>query len=328
VARGNLIMFVSVVLPCYNGASTLAEMLDSLVAQTYAGDWELVFVNNGSTDNSVEVAMSYAGRLPIRVVQAYIGHGPHGTVGHSYTVGFRAAKGDVILVCESDDACDPDWMRHMVKALETCDFAVPALDYEKLNPPSMTWGKDRGLQARKEGLKSYIGPLHLPFAVCNAIGMTRGCYERVGDPTDWIGPPWDIDYCWRVQLAGMKLTYVPEALVHYRLRQTAEGRFKQARSWARGQVKLHIRYGMRPWWRYLAFSVFQLVRSGLAMVFGTALGIRPFAYWTFAWGFARGQLDAFPELFRAQMNHVKPDDVVLAGKRPESPQTFVAIPDA
>ena len=85
---------------------------------------------------------------------------------------------------------------------------------------------------------------------------------------------------------------------------------------------------MRPWWRYLAFSVFQLVRSGLAMVFGTALGIRPFAYWTFAWGFARGQLDAFPELFRAQMNHVKPDDAVLAGKRPESPQTFVAIPDA
>ena len=58
-------MFVSVVLPCYNGASTLAEMLDSLVAQTYEGAWELVFVNNGSTDNSVEVAMSYAGRLPI-----------------------------------------------------------------------------------------------------------------------------------------------------------------------------------------------------------------------------------------------------------------------
>ncbi|HRJ00685.1 MAG TPA: glycosyltransferase, partial [Hyphomonas sp.] len=81
-------MLVSVVLPCYNGASTLAAMLDSLVAQTFKGEWELLFVNNGSTDNSVEIAMSYADRLPVRVVQAYIGHGPQGTVGHSYLVGF------------------------------------------------------------------------------------------------------------------------------------------------------------------------------------------------------------------------------------------------
>ena len=68
-------------------------MLDSLVAQTYAGDWELVFVNNGSTDNSVEVAMSYAGRLPIRVVQAYIGHGPHGTVGALLYCGLSRREG-------------------------------------------------------------------------------------------------------------------------------------------------------------------------------------------------------------------------------------------
>ncbi len=321
-------MFVSVVLPCYNGAATLAVMLDSLVRQTYDGDWELVFVNNGSTDNSVEMAMSYADRLPVRVVQAYIGHGPQGTVGHSYTVGFRAAKGDVILVCESDDECDPDWMRHMVKALETCDFAVPALDYERLNPPSMTWGKDRGLQGRAEGLPTVVGPLHLPFAACNAIGMTRNCYKRVGDPTDWIGTAWDVDYCWRVQLAGMKLTYVPEALVHYRLRDTADGRFKQARTWGRGHVKLHIRYGMKPWWRYLAFSLYRLARAGFLLVFGTLAGKRPYAYWVFDWGFARGQLEAFPTLLKAQLKRVPPEKNILAGQQPEGPQTYIAIPDA
>ena len=321
-------MLVSVVLPCYNGAATLAVMLDSLVRQTYEGEWELVFVNNGSTDNSVEMAMSYADRLPVRVVQAYIGHGPQGTVGHSYTVGFRAAKGDVILVCESDDECDPDWMRHMVKALETCDFAVPALDYERLNPPSITWGKDRVLQGRAEGLPTVVGPLHLPFAACNAIGMTRNCYTRVGDPTDWIGTAWDVDYCWRVQLAGMKLTYVPEALVHYRLRDTAEGRFKQARTWGRVHVKLHIRYGMKPWWRYLAFSLYRLVRAGFLLVFGTLAGKRPYAYWVFDWGFARGQLEAFPTLLRAQLKRVPPEKNILAGQQPEGPQTYIGIPDA
>lgn len=321
-------MLVSVVLPCYNGTATLAVMLDSLVAQTYKGDWELVFVNNGSTDHSVDMAMSYADRLPVRVVQAYIGTGPQGTVGHSYTVGFRAAKGDVILVCESDDECDPDWMRLMVKALETADFAVPALDYEKLNPPEMSWGKDRGLQGRAEGLPSYIGPMYLPFAAGNAIGMTRACYERVGDPTDWIGTAWDVDYCWRVQLAGMELTYVPEALVHYRLRETASGRFRQARSWGRGHVKLHIRYGMRPWWRYLAFCLWRLVRAGVQLVLGSLFTKRPYAYWVFDWGFALGQLESFPTLFRAQMKHVPPEHSVLEGRQPEGPQTYVAIPKA
>ncbi|MFN4224734.1 MAG: glycosyltransferase [Hyphomonas sp.] len=321
-------MFVSVVLPCYNGASTLAVMLDSLVAQSYRGEWELVFVNNGSTDNSVELAMSYAGRLPIRVVQAYAGHGPRGTVGHSYTVGFRAAKGDVILVCESDDECDPDWMKHMVKALETCDFAVPALEYEKLNPPEMTWGKDRGLQARGEGLPAVVGPLHMPFAACNAIGMTRACYQRVGDPTDWIGTAWDVDYCWRVQLAGMKLTYVPEALVHYRLRDTAEGRFRQARTWGKGHINLHLRYGMRPWWRYLAFCLWRLSRAAVLLMFGPIFTRRPYAYWVFDWGYARGQLEAFPILLKAQLEHRKPDENILAGRKPEGPQTYVAIPDS
>lgn len=321
-------MLVSVVLPCYNGTSTLAVMLDSLVAQTYEGAWELVFVNNGSTDKSVEMAMSYADRLPVRVVQAYIGTGPQGTVGHSYTVGFRAAKGEVILVCESDDECHPDWMRHMVKALETHDFVAPALDYEKLNPPEMTWGKDRGLQARAEGLPDYIGPLHLPFAACNAIGMTRACYQRVGDPTDWIGSAWDVDYCWRVQLAGMNLTYVPEALVYYRLRDTASGRFRQARTWGRGHVKLHIRYGMRPWWRYLAFSAWRLVRAGVLVTFGPLVTRRPYAYWVFDWGFAVGQMEAFPTLFKAQMKHVPPEENVLHGEKPEGPQTYIAIPDA
>lgn len=320
-------MLVSVVLPCYNGAATLAAMLDSLVRQTYDGEWELVFVNNGSTDNSVEMALSYADRLPVRVVSAYVGHGPQGTVGHSYFVGFRAARGDLILVCESDDVCDPDWMKHMVKALETCDFAVPALEYEMLNPPTVTWGKDRGLQARGEGLSSNVGPLHLPYAACNAIGMTRDCYRRVGDPTEWMRTAWDVDYCWRVQLAGMKLTFVPEALVHYRLRDTAAGRFNQARNYGRGHVNLHIRYGMRPWWRYLAFCLYRLVRAGYFLAFGTLFSERPYAYWVYDWGFARGQLDAFPILLKAQLKHVPPERSVLEGKKPEGPQTSVTIPE-
>jgi glycosyltransferase involved in cell wall biosynthesis len=320
-------MLASVVLPCFNGASTLSVMFDSLVHQTYKGDWELVFVNNGSTDNSVEIAERYRNRLPaLRIVQAYSGRGPRGNVGHSYTCGFRAARGDLILVCESDDELDPHWMEEMVKALGSCDFAVPSLDYEKLNPPALTWGQDKGKQSRSEGLPSHAAPLYLPFAVCNAIGMTQACYRRVGDPTDWIGPPWDIDYSWRVQLAGMKLTFVPEALVHYRLRHDAGSRWKQAVNWGKGQLQIQLRYGMAPWPRFAWHALSRVARTGLRLAIGVAVLGYSFAYGVWDLGFAWGELQTVPDLIKAQMQGVKPDAEVLAGKQPSGPQTYAEIP--
>lgn len=321
-------MFVSVVLPCYNGASTLPEMLDSLVRQTFQGEWELVFVNNGSSDASVDIALSYRDRLPVRIVNAYIGTGPRGGVAHSYTAGFRAAKGGLILTCESDDALAPDYMERVVQALETADFVAPAIDYELLNPPGLTWGKDQGQQSRTAGLPDFAGPLWLPFASFCAIGMRRTCYERVGDPSDSMGGGLDVDYCWRVQLAGMKITFVPDAVAHYRLRHTAKARFRQAEGWGRTQVSLLLRYGLRPWPRYLAYVLFYLAKSTLALALGTISGRRPFAYWTWNVGYAWGQLQSVPVLMRAHARGHKPDADILAGRPPAGPQTLIPIPDA
>ncbi len=320
-------MFVSVVLPCYNGASTLGVILDSLVRQTYAGEWELIFVNNGSTDNSVEIAESYRSRLQtLRVLQAYSGRGPRGNVGHSYTVGFRAARGGLILVCESDDELDARWLEEMVRALETTQFAVPALEYEKLNPPSLTWGKDKGKQSRTEGLPSHAAPLYLPFAVCNAIGMTRQCYERVGDPTDWIGPPWDVDYSWRVQLAGMQLTFVPEALVHYRLRHKARDRWNQAKNWGKGQFYLQLRYGMPAWPKFTFYALRRVAETSLRLAIGVAVRGYTLAYGVWDLGFAWGELQTVPDLIKAQLKGIQADAEVLAGNRPSGPQTYAEIP--
>jgi glycosyltransferase involved in cell wall biosynthesis len=80
-------VLVSVVLPCFNGADTPGVMPGSLARQTYSGDRELVFVNNGSADNSVAIAISYANRLPIRVVNAYSGNGLHGVGGSPFLCG-------------------------------------------------------------------------------------------------------------------------------------------------------------------------------------------------------------------------------------------------
>ncbi|MCY7392121.1 MAG: glycosyltransferase, partial [Leptolyngbyaceae cyanobacterium CAN_BIN12] len=64
-------MKLSVILPCYNGAETIAVQLNALVQQQWSEDWEVIVVNNGSTDNSVEIVEEYRDRLPLRIVNAH-----------------------------------------------------------------------------------------------------------------------------------------------------------------------------------------------------------------------------------------------------------------
>ncbi|MCY7394267.1 MAG: glycosyltransferase, partial [Leptolyngbyaceae cyanobacterium CAN_BIN12] len=65
-------MKLSVILPCFNGAETIAVQLEALTRQSWAGEWEVIVVNNGSTDNSMEIVKRYRDRLQnLQIVNAY-----------------------------------------------------------------------------------------------------------------------------------------------------------------------------------------------------------------------------------------------------------------
>lgn len=67
-------MKLSVILPCFNGAKTIALQLEALAHQCWSEPWELVVVNNGSTDDSMQIVQSYRNLLPnLRIVDASVG---------------------------------------------------------------------------------------------------------------------------------------------------------------------------------------------------------------------------------------------------------------
>lgn len=89
---------ISVVIPVYNAAPFLREALDSLLAQT-CGDFEAIAVNDGSTDNSLEILQEYAARdSRIRILD-----GPNGGYGKAMNRGMDAATGKYLAILEPDD---------------------------------------------------------------------------------------------------------------------------------------------------------------------------------------------------------------------------------
>src|SRR5260370_8391435 len=90
---------VSAIIAVYNGAATVAQAIDSVLAQTF-GDLDLIVVNDGSTDGTPGILRSYGDR--IRVVDQ-----PNRGVAAARNAGVRASRGQYIAFLDSDDAWAP-----------------------------------------------------------------------------------------------------------------------------------------------------------------------------------------------------------------------------
>lgn len=105
---------VSIVLPCYNGAKMIGEAIESVIAQTYK-DWELIIVNDCSTDNTLEVAQSYADKdQRIRVFS----NEKNSKLPASLNHGFREARGEFWTWTSDDNLLLPTMLEEMTRYLE------------------------------------------------------------------------------------------------------------------------------------------------------------------------------------------------------------------
>lgn len=125
-------MKFSVIIPTYNRADLLGRCLESLSVQTFK-DFEVLVCDDGSTDNSKEVAEGYADRLDL----TYIWNENWGGPARPRNIGIEAARGEWVCFLDSDDWWTPD-------KLEAC---LPYLDYSDIIYHKMRlFLQNRGLQ--------------------------------------------------------------------------------------------------------------------------------------------------------------------------------------
>src|SRR5689334_1052511 len=131
LSRPSYPRLISVIIPAYNAAITLGEQLAALKEQVYAGPWEVLVVNNRSTDGTVAVVTRYQVSMPhLRLVQAFDKQGRS----YACNVGARAARGDALIFCDADDVAAPGWLAGLARAIETHEVVAGPVEVDRLNP--------------------------------------------------------------------------------------------------------------------------------------------------------------------------------------------------
>lgn len=241
---------LSVMVACYNGASTLAEQLDSLAAQRWDRPWEIVFIDNRSTDDSLKIATAYAQRLQnFRIVDASEKQGKS----FALNKGILAAKGTAIAFADADDVVAPGWLAAIGEALQQHELVAVRCDVETLNTHEHRMYRN---SLQSEGLQTIHYPPYLPHAGGGTIGIRRDLHFKIGGFDETLPYLEDTDYVWKAQLAGAKFHFVPEAVVRVRYRMTLADIYRQKRNYAEYNVLLSKRYRSygppmaRPWRKY------------------------------------------------------------------------------
>jgi len=205
---------VSVLMPCYNAAGTLGEALDSLARQTFS-DFEIIAVEDGSTDSTPAILQSWANHDPrLQTISQ-----PHSGIIAALNAGLRACQAPYIARMDTDDRSHPERLRRQVDYLDAHpDVTVVGCLVEGFPSEQVR----QGFRIYIDWLNSLVtdddirremfieSPLAHPSAVFRRDAVTEaGGYQEHGWPEDY-------DLWLRLYLAGARFGKVPEVLLEWR----------------------------------------------------------------------------------------------------------------
>ena len=118
---------ISIIIPVYNAEATLERCIQKIIEQSYP-NWELLLVDDGSTDNS-RVICNEASLKDKRIISI---HKENGGVSSARNIGIEKASGEWITFCDSDDYVGPYWLQNFVELIGRKDSSE-LLFVQKIN---------------------------------------------------------------------------------------------------------------------------------------------------------------------------------------------------
>lgn len=211
---------ISVVIPLYNKEKAIIATLQSVFAQTYT-DFEVIVVDDGSTDKSLNVVQSFVKSLSPSFIMRII-HKENGGVSSARNRGINEAEGDYIALLDGDDLWESTFLEEQVKLIH--DFPKAAM--WGVNTAFIKKGKYRKWeQGMGEGYRGYVenyfGTKHNDLFCSSSVVIRKDVFEEVGYFDERISSSEDLDMWYRVILK-YPVVFYDKVLVYYN--QDAENR--------------------------------------------------------------------------------------------------------
>ena len=213
-------MKASVIIPNLNGKGWLRDSVESILAQTET-DFELIVVDNGSSDESLGIARSYVGRPGYTLIENAENTG----FSHAVNQGIRAAKGEYTVLFNNDAFAEPDWLAQLIAAAEKDPriFAVQSLmirhyereladdagDYVNILGFAAKTGDGRYARRYTKGKRIFSacgGAALYRRSILGEIGLFDEAFFAYFE---------DVDLSWRADNAGYKNVLCPAAKCYH-----------------------------------------------------------------------------------------------------------------
>lgn len=124
-------MKISIIIPVYNTGNYLASCFNSILSQTFK-DFEVIIVNDGSSDNSLEICKRYQ----LEHSNFFVINKENTGVSDSRNIGIRKASGKYVFFCDSDDILKPDCLSELVYYAENYNADLVTAGFEQFNSTS------------------------------------------------------------------------------------------------------------------------------------------------------------------------------------------------
>lgn len=230
-------MKISVLIPVYNEARQIPALLKalSLVAKKSKGS-EFLFVDNGSTDGSLE--MLQAAKLDGKRVLSE----PRKGFAEPLNRALGEASGDLFLFLDADAVPAPTWAEEMRKALAVSDLVVGETSSLPMKKAT-AYGKLAALLFKGHSERTAHAHGHaLPWGPTCNLGARRTLVEKTGPFSPEATSAFDIDWCWRALLSGATISYAKGAKVQHLRRNDRRALLEQFERYGMGEAWLHRTY--------------------------------------------------------------------------------------
>jgi GT2 family glycosyltransferase len=225
--RPSVRMKISAIVPNYNHARYLEERLASILEQRLRPD-EIVFLDDGSNDGSLEIARAWQARSPIQFAIAANATNSGSPI-KQWAKGIKRAAGDLIWIAESDDSSCPRFLERMAAAFADPDVVIAYCDSEVIGTDgeilSSTYRFYTDSLSESKWLAGYVetGPREIAeaFAIKNTIPNVSAVLFRRDALNEALSAAKGFRYCgdWAIYIACLrkgKIVFCPRALNKHR----------------------------------------------------------------------------------------------------------------